>query len=481
MYSLHAGPSRVVVLLIAILFPAAAWGDALATGGMQVDTDWEFFLARRGEGGNCVNVLAAPAQNPPQVGDLPCILRIPFGFGFLNRDGRGNAAPKPQATPIIGVTTYTNTVANEAGRSIGSGSWTYELGDILDTAAYHASSNISAPRGSRTTQFQADAKAFDPIEFEASTGGVFGLAATLQPVTLVLEDDLEGGYVGVGADYYLDEAPLFVFSLLAPSGFRSIADLQLRYESVLGAEFDVSMRANILANLDVDPGGGTVELRTSLTLFPRTEIVYLPGTHRLSGGFGTTAELRPLLRRLGVQFVSAPAGNGRVTSEPAGIDCIRTEGGVSTGTCTAWFGNGTIVTLTATPDPGHGFDYWWGDAAGCGTSPDCMVTMTQDLNAAAVFQPPQAVRVAFFSVPSGAGTVTSSPPGIDCTRGPGGVPVGTCEAYFAYGSAVMLTATPSSSFERWGGMDGQFCGKSPICGLVMTRDRHVNAGWREKP
>lgn len=57
-------------------------------------------------------------------------------------------------------------------------------------------------------------------------------------------------------------------------------------------------------------------------------------------------------------------GNARITSSPAGIDC----GDI----CSAEFELGTIVTLTATPDPGWTFSGW---AGACGGSAGCVVTV----------------------------------------------------------------------------------------------------------
>ena len=52
-------------------------------------------------------------------------------------------------------------------------------------------------------------------------------------------------------------------------------------------------------------------------------------------------------------------GSGRVTSQPAGIDCTSTRGSVS-GTCTAFFAVGTVVRLDARPAGDSSFQGWRG-------------------------------------------------------------------------------------------------------------------------
>ena len=70
-------------------------------------------------------------------------------------------------------------------------------------------------------------------------------------------------------------------------------------------------------------------------------------------------------------------GNARITSAPAGIDC----GDI----CTAAFELGTIVTLTATPDPGWTFSGW---AGACDGSAGCVVTVDGGKSVTASFALP---------------------------------------------------------------------------------------------
>jgi hypothetical protein len=71
---------------------------------------------------------------------------------------------------------------------------------------------------------------------------------------------------------------------------------------------------------------------------------------------------------------------------------------------------------------------------------------------------------------SGAGTVTSSPAGIDC--GP------SCTAQFSNGTAVTLTEAPASGskFTGWSGD----CSGTGACVLSMTADHAVTAGFAKK-
>ncbi|WP_291142254.1 hypothetical protein [Hydrogenophaga sp.] len=68
-------------------------------------------------------------------------------------------------------------------------------------------------------------------------------------------------------------------------------------------------------------------------------------------------------------------GGGRVTSQPAGINCGAT--------CAAQYASGTAVSLTAAPDAGQTFTGWGGACAGASTT--CSVSLTQDRNVLASF------------------------------------------------------------------------------------------------
>jgi hypothetical protein len=83
-----------------------------------------------------------------------------------------------------------------------------------------------------------------------------------------------------------------------------------------------------------------------------------------------------------IAVVQGGSGSGTVTSSPAGIDCGPT--------CSALFGSGTSVTLTARATPGSTFAGWGGDCTGTGT---CTLTVTQARRVTAIFTSTPVVEV----------------------------------------------------------------------------------------
>lgn len=153
-------------------------------------------------------------------------------------------------------------------------------------------------------------------------------------------------------------------------------------------------------------------------------------------------------------------GTGRVTSSPAGISC--------TANCSELFDARTIVTLTATPDAGDGFDGWSG--ACTNTTGTCRVYMDAAKSVTALFVAER--RLTITKTGTGGGTVTSSPAGLNC--GP------TCAADFLPEAIVQLTpvASSDSQFRRWGGDCEQF---TVPCTVAMDRVKNVTAVFDLKP
>ena len=178
------------------------------------------------------------------------------------------------------------------------------------------------------------------------------------------------------------------------------------------------------------------------------QIVFVAG---LSDGRQVLVVAEPVTRRLTV--ARAGTGTGVVTSAPTGVDC---------GTdCVQDYPMGTAVQLVATPAPGSNFTSW----TGCGSvvNGSCLVTMTAARTVTATFT---SHTLTVMRAGTGAGSVTSTPPGIDC-----GV---DCTEGFAPGTSVQLVATPApgSAFTSWTGCGSVVNGS---CLVTMTAARTVTA------
>jgi hypothetical protein len=79
-----------------------------------------------------------------------------------------------------------------------------------------------------------------------------------------------------------------------------------------------------------------------------------------------------------IRVIVGSDGDGTVTSSPAGIACTVIDQSQTTGTCSASFPVGTVVTLTATPAQYNSFG-GWSSPSSCGTTPTCQVTESQNV------------------------------------------------------------------------------------------------------
>ena len=150
----------------------------------------------------------------------------------------------------------------------------------------------------------------------------------------------------------------------------------------------------------------------------------------------------------------AGPGSGSVTSSPAGIDCGSD--------CSQTYDYNTEVTLTAAPAVGSVFGGWGG--ACTGTDP-CVVTMDQARSVTATFEVGTFI-LGVAKAGDGAGTVTSSPAGIDCGS--------DCSESYAFNTEVTLTATPYPVLSAFTGWSGDCTGTGP-CTVTMDQARSVTA------
>ena len=142
-----------------------------------------------------------------------------------------------------------------------------------------------------------------------------------------------------------------------------------------------------------------------------------------------------------------------ISINPSGAGSVIPPGGK--------FQSGTQVTLTAVPALVYAFDHWSGDALG--TSPTITITIDSDKNVTAYFKEKE-VPTYTLSVsvdPSGAGTVTLTPPG-------GSYPSST---------VVTLTAVPTLgyTFDHW---SGDASGTSPTTTFTTDSNKSATAHFK---
>ncbi len=175
--------------------------------------------------------------------------------------------------------------------------------------------------------------------------------------------------------------------------------------------------------------------------------ISLKAATTVTATFTSTAPIQLMVK-------SAGTGAGTVTSSPSGVSCGST--------CAAKFTPGTSVKLTAAANSGSKFAEWSG---GCsGTSATCTISLKTATTVTATFNTTASpIQLTVTSAGTGAGTVISSPEGIDCPE--------SCTASFPKGTAVVLTAAPEAgtTFAGWSGL----CTGTGTCRLTLEASTTV--------
>ncbi len=176
-------------------------------------------------------------------------------------------------------------------------------------------------------------------------------------------------------------------------------------------------------------------------------------TVSLSAATTVTATFNPILHTLTV--MRSGAGTGTVTSAPAGINCGAD--------CTEDYAQGAMVTLTASASAGSTFTGWTG--AGCTGTGTCVVMMNAATTVTAAFSA-VTVPLTIAKTGTGAGTITSSPGGINCGA--------DCTESYTVGTGVTLSAAadPGSTFTGW---SGGGCSGTGTCAVTMNMATTVTA------
>jgi hypothetical protein len=182
-------------------------------------------------------------------------------------------------------------------------------------------------------------------------------------------------------------------------------------------------------------------------------------------GSGTCEVTMSAAKSVNAVFNLKPTFKLSVTKSGTGTGTVTGSGINCGGDCEEEYTQGTVVSLHQTADLGSEFVEWTGACTGSGT---CEVTMSEAKSVDAKFELESTTPEFELEVTrsgTGAGTVTSSPSGVDCGL--------TCSAEFPEGTMVTLTpaANPGSEFVEWTGA----CTGSGTCEVTMSEAKSVDA------
>lgn len=133
-------------------------------------------------------------------------------------------------------------------------------------------------------------------------------------------------------------------------------------------------------------------------------VLLLAGLSACGGGDDVTAPPAPPppgVDSFTLTIAGSGAGSGRVATAPGvqpGLSCDLAGTVAPVGICLASYAEGTVVQLTVMPQENFLFEGWGGDAASCGTSTSCSITMSKN----------QTATVALASALSGVEVVSST-------------------------------------------------------------------------
>jgi len=265
------------------------------------------------------------------------------------------------------------------------------------------------------------------LEIESVPAGPFALTLVASSGGTASADPASGPYdPGTSVTLTASPDPGFAFAGWSGdvSGLQNPVALVMDADKGVTANFAPEYAVTLVpvpgGSIDLTPPGGTYVAGTVVvaTATPDAGYLFRGWTGDLSGTENPTTLVLDADKSVGAQFARptlvVTAGSGG-SVDPAG------------GTYDA----GSVVTLTATPDPGFAFVGWSGDLSGA-QNPATLV-MDDDRSVTASFAP--LVTLSLSSATGG--SIVLDPPGGSYTQG----------------TVVMLTATPDLGylFAGWGG------------------------------
>lgn len=169
-----------------------------------------------------------------------------------------------------------------------------------------------------------------------------------------------------------------------------------------------------------------------------------------------------------VTITQGGTGQGTVTSSPEGIDCTLGVGDPS-GACEATFAAGTRVKLKAVAADSSRF-VGWAPVTSCPKPKSFRVEAGALVECRPVFEFRESPTFLLQVPVEGAGTVTSEPAGINCTRLADGTFTDTaCAENFVNGITVTLTATAADGWAFQGFSGDEDCTDGAVVMDDVTR------------
>jgi len=274
----------VLMLLVALLLvspPTRAGAIAVTSATKTSDIkDGTDTLWVRGNGVNCVNVVAGTSSNPNAgTGNALASCTEFVGLDFVSGRGRDTKKdPKVDKDTYSDVATHPTTGAKAEAKAV----WFFNSGSIhippslFDAVIYDAEASIQA------AGLTAESVSDDPTFFDVFVELDIDILVTLDALTVDHSDGVDS-IARTAVDYVLDGLELFALSIVVPSDFVSEDDIDIVFRSFLGTAFDVMQENALRAALTVNDSARTVSLGTPFTLLDESILVGV-GSHRYESG-----------------------------------------------------------------------------------------------------------------------------------------------------------------------------------------------------
>ena len=234
------------------------------------------------------------------------------------------------------------------------------------------------------------------------------------------------------------------FSVLTASQSITVGTSSVTLAGVIGngTQFAPSGETvSIAINGNIQTGsvgsGGTFSLQFPTAAIPASTTPYVitysyAGDSLLSSASNntTTLTVTPLVVTFPLNVTLIGTGTGSVTDNLGSINCVNTAG-VASGTCSANYPPGSIVSLTATATQPSTFGGW---LQACSGTAGCSVTMNSAQSVTASFvPPPQALPLPFTP-----GTNVTGQVPFDCPSNPNPTPTNPCLDPNAHAAAFTI-------------------------------------------